>query len=177
MIEPAQLIAFVLHPGDAIPNNVLSKMQEKWGVCLYKGQAFLFDKTDYYESEMGENLYRSLISFDCLIDPNEITAFKKVSVELERELLRDVGGRSVNIDIGYMDVDKVVLPSYKQGPCKLYAGDGIWLDMLLTYSKGKFTATSWAFDDFKRGIYQKDLALVRERFKAKLKVWRRENCK
>ena len=38
----------------------------------------------------------------------------------------------MNIDIGYMDLDKVVLPSYKRGPFKLYAGNGVWLDMLLT---------------------------------------------
>ena len=73
--------------------------------------------------------------------------------------------RQVNIDIGYMDMDKVVLPSYKRGPFKLYAGKGVWLDMLLTYAKGLFHPTAWAFEDFKRNPYQHDLQLIRERFK------------
>ena len=73
--------------------------------------------------------------------------------------------RRVNIDIGYMDLDKVVLPSYKRGPFKLYAGNGVWLDMLLTYAKGVFYPTSWAFEDFKRNPYQHDLQLIREKFK------------
>ena len=71
----------------------------------------------------------------------------------------------MNIDIGYMDLDKVVLPSYKRGPFKLYAGEGVWLDMLLTYSKGLFHPTSWAFEDFKRNPYQHDLQLIRERWR------------
>ena len=73
--------------------------------------------------------------------------------------------RRANIDIGYMDLDKVVLPSYKRGPFKLYAGNGVWLDMLLTYAKGQFHPTAWAFEDFKRNPYQHDLQLIREKFK------------
>ena len=60
---------------------------------------------------------------------------------------------------------KVVLPSYKRGPFKLYAGNGVWLDMLLTYAKGQFHPTAWAFEDFKRNPYQHDLQLIRERYK------------
>ena len=62
-------------------------------------------------------------------------------------------------------MDKVVLPSYKRGPFKLYAGKGVWLDMLLTYAKGVFHPTAWAFDDFMRNPYQHDLQLIREKFK------------
>jgi hypothetical protein len=64
-----------------------------------------------------------------------------------------------------MDLDKVVLPSFKRGPFKIYAGDGLWLDMLLTYAKGKFHPTAWAFDDFVRNPYEHDLLLIREKFK------------
>ena len=59
----------------------------------------------------------------------------------------------------------MVLPSYKRGPFKLYAGKGVWLDMLLTYAKGQFHPTAWAFEDFKRNPYQHDLQLIREKFK------------
>ena len=71
----------------------------------------------------------------------------------------------MNIAVGYMDLDKVVLPSYKRGPFKLYAGEGVWLDMLLTYAKGVFHPTAWAFEDFKRNPYQHDLQLIRERWR------------
>jgi hypothetical protein len=37
--------------------------------------------------------------------------------------------------------------------------------MLLTYAKGEFHPTAWAFEDFKRNPYQHDLQLIRERFK------------
>jgi hypothetical protein len=114
---------------------------------------------------MGPNLYRGVLSFSTRISPEKIGEAKLQSNELEIEFSKSET-RKVNIDIAYMDLDKVVLPSYKRGPFKIYGGEGIWLDMLLTYSKGSFKPTAWAFEDFVRNPYQKDLLLIREKFKA-----------
>lgn len=118
---------------------------------------------------MGENLYRGVLSFEKTIAPETIAVEKARSNALELELAESANPdhRKVNVDIGYMDLDKVVLPSYKRGPFKLYAGEGVWLDMLLTYAKGEFHPTAWAFEDFKRNPYQHDLQLIRERYKKK----------
>ena len=143
--ENAQLIAFVLQKGSEWNPDVIELLEKTWGPIRHKGRLFAFDKTDYYKPEMGEE--RS--------DALELTTASAEAPEL----------RHVNIDIGYMDMDKVVLPSYKRGPFKLYAGKGVWLDMLLTYAKGVFHSTAWAFDDFVRNPYQHDLQLIREKFK------------
>lgn len=116
---------------------------------------------------MGTDLYRGVISFEKTIPAESIAQEKERSNALELSLAAGQSEveRCVNIDIGYMDLDKVVLPSYKRGPYKLYAGKGVWLDMLLTYSKGVFHPTKWAFEDFVRNPYQHDLQLIREKFK------------
>ena len=112
-------------------------------------------------------MYPSVVSFEKCIPPETIALEKARSnaLELAADVSSASGARHVNIDIGYMDLDKVVLPSYKRGPYKLYAGEEVWLDMLLTYSKGVFHPTAWAFEDFRRNPYQHDLQLIRERWR------------
>lgn len=163
--EQAQLLAFVLQSGKEWDSCILEQLQNVWGHFRHIGKLFAFDKTLYYAPEMGENLYRGVISFERVISPELIATEKEKSNALEISLSKIKGKRNVNIDIGYMDLDKVVLPSYKRGPYKIYAGKGVWLDMLLTYSKGKFHPTAWAFEDFVRNPYQHDLQQIRERYK------------
>lgn len=170
--ELAQLIAFVLQKGPEWNPDVLEMLEKTWGPIRYKGKLFAFDQTPYYVPEMGENLYRGVLSFEKCIPPETIALEKKSSnaLELSCASSENPDHRRMNVDIGYMDLDKVVLPSYKRGPFKLYAGDGVWLDMLLTYSKGLFHATAWAFEDFKRNPYQHDLQLIRERWRKSIKA-------
>lgn len=165
--EQVQLIAFVLQKGECWDDTVLDALQKTWGLIRHRGKLFAFDRTGYYEPEMGDGLYRGVVSFEKTIPAETIAQEKERSNALELSLAAERldAGRSVNIDIGYMDLDKVVLPSYKRGPYKLYAGKGVWLDMLLTYSKGMFHPTKWAFEDFVRNPYQHDLQLIREKFK------------
>ena len=165
--ENAQLIAFVLQKGSEWDPKAIELLEKTWGPIRHKGRLFAFDKTDYYKPEMGDGLYRGVISFEKEIPPETIAEEKERSnaLELTTASAEAPELRHVNIDIGYMDMDKVVLPSYKRGPFKLYAGKGVWLDMLLTYAKGVFHSTAWAFDDFVRNPYQHDLQLIREKFK------------
>ena len=115
----------------------------------------------------------------CWNAPGERSVTRARSNELELSSAAGASddARHVNIDIGYMDLDKVVLPSYKRGPFKLYAGEGVWLDMLLTYAKGLFHPTQWAFEDFKRNPYQHDLQLIRERWRKSLREESHEKAK
>lgn len=163
--EQVQLIAFVLQQGDTWNASVLEALEKTWGPIRHKGKLFAFDQTNYYEPEMGSGLYRGVVSFEKTIPAETIALEKKRSNALEQTMAGEASMRHVNIDIGYMDLDKVVLPSYKRGPYKLYAGGGVWLDMLLTYAKGSFHPTKWAFEDFVRNPYQHDLQLIREKFK------------
>jgi len=167
-LYPAKLIAFIIAPQTSLKDAWLSAISFQFGALEHKGEFFPFCKTDYYKAEMGENLHRGVISFEGLIEPENIGAYKNKAIELENSLKNETGGRALNIDIGYMDSDKIVLPSTKRGPFKLYAGGEIWLDMVLTYAKGNFKPTEWAFADFKENPYKRDLLLIREKYKRAL---------
>lgn len=162
--EPAALLAFILLPGSEWPAELLDALEQTWGPIRHLGKLYAFDKTDYYAPEMGGGLYRGVLSFEKTVAPEEIGREKEISNAFEQKFAVS-GGRKINVDVGYMDLDKVVLPSYKRGPFKLYAGAGLWLDMILHYAKGRFIPTEWAFDDFRRNPYAHDLLLIREKFK------------
>jgi hypothetical protein len=164
----SKLIAFIIAPQNSLEDSWFSAIINIFGNLEHKGEFFPFCKTDYYKAEMGENLYRGTVSFDGLVEPENIGKYKNKAIELENSLKNETGGRILNIDVGYMDADKIVLPSTKRGPFKLYAGNGIWLDMILTYAKGDFKPTEWAFADFKENPYKRDLLLIREKYKRAL---------
>jgi hypothetical protein len=159
----ALLLCFALLPQSLVPSQGKAPWDETlethFGKIMRRGKFFPFAHTAYYEAEMGANLLRTVIGFETLISPEEILTYKLKAIELEGK------HRTFNLDVGYMDADKVVLPSTKKGPFKLYAGRGLWLDMLLTYAKGRFSPTPWAFADFAQNPYEKDLLLIREGYK------------
>jgi hypothetical protein len=174
-VELAKLIAFVIAPQSSFEDIWVNELSNCFDGLEHKGKFFPFNKTAYYKPEMGENLHRCVISFEGLVEPENIGTHKNKAIELENSLKNENGCRILNIDVGYMDFDKIVLPSTKRGPFKIYAGGGIWLDMVLTYSKGNFNPTPWTFADFKDNPYKKDLLLIREKYKKILGVKEKGN--
>lgn len=171
-VIPAQLIVFVLRQGKTWNTELVELLENSWGPLRHRGEWHSFDQTGYYTGEMGEGLYRAIASFDALIDPGQIALQKKKAMDVEKLHLHSNSGRTLNLDVGYMDPDKIVLPSCKAGPWKVYWGEGIWLDIVMHYSKGNFSGSPWSFEDFVRNPYQRDLVLIREKYKKALKVLR-----
>jgi hypothetical protein len=178
-VEPVQIIAWILHSVDQkmhpldnssalLAPEFKEAIEHGIGKVEYWGSPVPFNNTAYYEQEYGSNLYRYVIGLQELASPEEVVQLKHSSYIVEH-LFCNSTKRSFNLDAGYMDTDKVVLPSFKRGPFKIYSSEGIWLDMQYTYAKGQFTATSWAFPDFKNNLYHKDLLRIRELYKKKLK--------
>jgi len=165
-----QRIAFILQQGAEWKPDYILEIEKTWGALTHKGAWVKFDRTPYYTPEMGSGLFRCVIAFQGLIDPSLAARDKLAAMQVEQQLAQSTGNRAINIDIGYMDADKIILPSCKQGPWKVYWGEGIWLDIVMHYAKGVFTGSPWTFEDFARNPYQRDLLLIREKYKKALKT-------
>lgn len=157
----------VLGPAPRPPEALYQALEAAFGPIDYRGDFHPFDTTDYYAAEFGPELRRGWVSFRGLDGPEHLPARKRRAAELEGELARE-GRRAWNLDIGYMDPDKLVLASFKRGPCKMYLGNGVYADLLLKYSKGRFDPLPWAFADFKDDRYTRNLLVIREKLKAEL---------
>jgi hypothetical protein len=167
----AKRVVAVLVPGPRPSDALWAALENRFGPIDFKGGFTPFDATEYYREEFGEGLHRGFASFRGLFDPAGLPDFKREAAALEAAWSAG-GKRSCNLDAGYLDADKLVLASYKRGPCKMYFRDGVYADMLLKYAHGRFEPLPWAFPDFRDGRYNKSLLAIREKLKSELRKYR-----
>lgn len=165
---PVKLLIGVLFSKGFDCKSMEETLMDSFGEVDYRSPDFPFDATDYYNTEMGIGITRRFVSFAKLIDPSELARIKRQTNDIEQAYAQG-DARGVNLDPGYMDVQKIVLASGKYGWQKIYLTDGIYADLTLYYRKGDFHPFEWGFPDFRSGIYNPSLLEMRRLYKAALK--------
>jgi hypothetical protein len=139
-----------------------------WGEIDFTGVDHPFDMTDYYKKEMGPGLKRRLVAFLRLVNPDSLAAAKHICNEIE-DRLAGSNGRLINLDIGYLDHNKIVLASFKGAGQKIYLTDGVWADLVGRYRAGRYSPFEWTFPDFKDGRYDQELMRIRQAYLVQLR--------
>jgi len=152
---PVKLIIGMISQNIDLFGEVTQILVEKFGPVDLKSNVFNFDKTDYYEEEMGINLKRQFLSFQRLIEPKEIVGIKFFTNGLEEKfsLSSDKPSRLINLDPGYIDCTKLVLASTKDSPNRIYLQEGIYGEITLYFSQGTFKFRFWTFPDYRTREY------------------------
>jgi hypothetical protein len=166
--NPVKLLATILWKSPEVLAEALERSQNLWGSVDVAGPDRPFHLTDYYEAEMGKDLHKRVVSFAPLFASERLATAKLAAIEIENAL-RGPLGRVVNLDVGYMDVHKVVLASIKYGGPKVHLQGGVYADVVCRYTRGRFHPFDWTFADFKAGLYDEELVEIRERYKAALR--------
>jgi hypothetical protein len=164
-----KLLAAILYREGAPLAQCLDMLQARFSSLDFQGEDHPFTQTAYYQPEMGDGLMRRLVSFTHLVEPAALVQAKHAAREIEQALSID-GQRRVNVDMGYLDLFKLVLASVKGRGNKLYLSDGVWADMTLLYERGEFRPLPWSFPDFAAGTYNEDLRAIRGLLKAQHKL-------
>ena len=145
-----------------------AELQAVWGEVDFTGADRPFDRTDYYLEEMGADLQRRLVTFADLVPPESIRPAKLRCNEIEDRLSAE-RGRRVNLDIGYLDHNKIVLASVKYAGQKIHLGDGVYADLVARYKHGRYQPFEWTFPDFRDGRYDEELAVIRRTYLQQLR--------
>ena len=150
--KPVKLFIAVTYQHDAHYQEVLSQLKERFGnveqLIKYDFTAF----TDYYNSEMGNHLYKVIMSFETLISKEKTASLKHYSNEIESQSANKKEypmKRAVNIDPGYLTEAKVILLTTKNFAHRIYIGNGIFAEITLTYRKNSYTFNNWTYPDYK----------------------------
>jgi len=123
-------------------------LKNHFGKIDSESEIFDFNHTDYYEKEMGKNLKKVFISFENLINPDELPAIKNRTNAIENSFLREEK-RKINIDPGYISRTKLILATTKNYAHRIYLKDGIFGDLHLFYKDGSFHPQPWTYPDYK----------------------------
>ena len=75
----------------------------------------------------------------------------------------------VNLDPGYMLLERFVLASGKNFSHRIYIGRRIYADLTLIYTKGRFQTLPWTYPDYAEQNMLTYLEQVRKKYVADLK--------
>jgi hypothetical protein len=165
--DPVKLIVAVLWADNEALGNAVRRMEEYWGEVDFSGLDHVFNSTDYYEPEMGSKLNRRLISFLQLTPSDHLSRAKHISNDIENTLAEN-NKRQVNLDVGYLDHNKIVLASFKGAGQKIYLGNSVWADFIARYRGGRYQPFDWTFPDFKDGRYDLELCKIRNIYRKQI---------
>ncbi|MDD3807948.1 MAG: DUF4416 family protein [Candidatus Marinimicrobia bacterium] len=167
--KPVKLFIAILYNETANPDIFVPHLARIFSPIDYRSTVYSFKFTHYYEQEMGGDLSRILISFQNLIPPDSLAEIKQLTRVIESKY-SDERRRTINLDPGYVDLDKVVLASAKYGRQKIPLYDGIYADPTLEFTRQAFRPFRWTFPDFSTGLYHEDLKHIRLIYKHQLRT-------
>ncbi|MDH5174075.1 MAG: DUF4416 family protein [Elusimicrobiota bacterium] len=161
---PVKLIMGMIATDVELFDKVTQILVGKFGPVDLKSDVFRFEKTDYYEEEIGRNLKRQFLSFSGLVEAKQIVEIKLFTNSLEEKfsLSKDEPSRLVNLDPGYLDCTKLVLASTKDSPNRIYLRDMIYAEIILYFSEGTFKPRPWTFPDYKSREYIETFNQIRK---------------
>jgi hypothetical protein len=128
-------------------DKVIPEMEKLFGPIDTISPWLFFDRTRYYEKEMGWPLHRRFIIFKDLIKPEELPEKKLATNAIEKSYSNNKK-RRINIDPGYISLERLVLATGKNYTHRIYLSKGIYADLTLVFHKGSFSPLEWTYRDY-----------------------------
>jgi hypothetical protein len=143
---PAKLVVSVIYRDEARFASALAGLAERFGPVESTSPPFPFDRTDYYEKEMGTGLVRRFVVLHGTVR-RDVLADAKIEAEFLERASAEGDRRTVNIDPGLLAEENFVLATGKSYNHRVYLRDGVFADLTLVYRKGEYRALPWTYPD------------------------------
>ncbi len=145
--DDVKLIVSLFSPGKELVEKVIGQLSDIYGEPDWVSPEMFFDRTRYYEKEMGWPLHRRFLSFKNLIPPEMLVAVKLKTNEIEKTYLKGLK-RQINIDPGYISLERLILATGKNYIHRVYLREGIYADLTLIFKRGGFIPLEWSYPDY-----------------------------
>ena len=166
--QPVKLIVSLFTGEEKLITAASEELSQVYGKIDFMSACIPFTMTDYYKAEMGEGLVRRLITFEELIDPDQLPEIKRYTDKLETNYTNSKGNRRINLDPGYLTLYQLVLATNKRFSHRLYLRDSVYADLTLIYKKKSFQPLAWTFPDYGSAQIIEILNRLRERYRKQL---------
>jgi hypothetical protein len=167
--DPAKLVIGIYTGNKDLFDPIFEELRQLYGETDTVSGWMNFDRTDYYENEMGKPLFRRMVSFEKLIDQEDLAGIKRTTNVIEAKHTVEER-RRVNIDPGYLLLSRFILATGKDFSHRIYIGQGIYADLTLIYKRGVFLTLPWTYPDYADTMMTSYLLTVRDRYAAYLKA-------
>lgn len=165
-MEYAIFFAALMYNDMDSKEKAISLLEKYFGRIILKSDEYIFDSfSDYYSREMGKNLKKFFIAFGKEFKQNKLCEAKKKAVEVEEifaERKADRIKRRVNIDIGYITIEKCVLSTRKDRAHRVCICDNIFAEVAFIFRKHDIDFFPWSYEDYKSKIAKKFFLELRE---------------
>ena len=161
--KPAKLVIGLFTRMPERMTAVAAKLGESFGPIDMVSPLFPFDFTTYYEKEMGSGLLRRIFVFKTLIQQDDLADIKVRTNAIETLFSTD-SMRQVNIDPGYLLMERLVLATGKNFAHRIYIGKCIYADLTLIYQKNGYQPLPWTYPDYAQDAIRNFFALVRSKY-------------
>ena len=117
--DHAKLIVSLFSQEKSLIDEVILQLEGMFGHTDWISPELWFDRTRYYEREMGWPLHRRFVSFENLILPEDLVDIKIRTNGVEDRYRTDEK-RRINIDPGYVAMERLVLATGKNYTHRIY---------------------------------------------------------
>ena len=176
LAKPAKLIISMITSDKCLFDLYKEELIKKFGEVDIESNAQPFDFTDYYEEEFGKNLMQKLFSFSSLVGMGELAEIKIITNSIENNFKNENiknnlthPKRKINLDPGYITLDKYILASTKNGPSRIYLNQGIYAEITLRFINKSFVTCEYTYPNYKTNEYIIFLNSVRQKYKVQLR--------
>ena len=174
--KPAKLIISMITSDRYLFSLYKEVLIKKFGEVDIESNTQSFNFTDYYEEEFGKNLMQKLFSFSTLIRQDELAEIKIITNSIENNIENENiknnmahNKRKINIDPGYITLNKYILASTKNGPSRIYLNQGIYAEITLRFINKSFIPCEYTYPNYKTNEYINFLNSVRQKYKLQLR--------
>ena len=128
----------------------LERLKELWNsrYCLAGFEEPSFNPSlSYYSKEMGENIKRVLLWADGAYPREELVEGKLWADSFEQESSIE-GARVVNIDIGIILKEQMLLSTSKPYSHRIFLRDGVWAELNYIFENKTYRFLPWTYPDY-----------------------------
>lgn len=175
--KPAKLIISTITSDICLFNLYKEILIKRFGKVDIESNVQPFIFTDYYEKEFGKNLMQKLFSFFTPIKQNMLPKIKIMTNNLENNITKENNieditfpKRKINLDPGYVTLNKFILASTKNGPTRIYLSHGIYAEITLRFINKSFVPCEYTYPNYKTNEYINFLNKVRQKYKLQLRA-------
>jgi len=180
--KPAKLIISMISSDTNLFDLYKDILKKIFGQVDLESNFQTFNFTSYYEPEFGKDLKQKLFSFSKLIKQNKLPEIKKTTNNLENNFVTEntkndiyLRRRKINLDPGYISLDKFILASTKNGPSRIYLNNGIYAEITLRFLNKSFTSCEYTYPNYKTVEFIEFLNKVRIKYKLQLREYSNKN--